>query len=182
MIASRRFLVFASAVGLALFGLHAAPVNSEENKGTTSPAQQQQRQVLDRGKTGVIEPGVTNVVKNTSAPTPQPPAPPPAFQPNGFSPNGPPNGFQGGRAGQPGIGTRLDVGKSVRIEPRIERLVAAAAPAPAVPAKNDFVNPKVEPGKVRWHKTFEEASAAAVKSKKPVMVFHLMGKLDDQFC
>ena len=47
---------------------------------------------------------------------------------------------------------------------------------------SDFVNPKVEPGKVRWHKSLEEAQAASLKTKKPVMIFQMMGKLDDQFC
>jgi hypothetical protein len=45
-----------------------------------------------------------------------------------------------------------------------------------------FVNPKVEPGKVKWHATFEEACQASAKSGKPVMLFQMMGKLDDQFC
>ena len=53
-------------------------------------------------------------------------------------------------------------------------------PAPA-PTK-DFVNPKVEPGKVKWHATFDEACQASAKSGKPVMLFQMMGKLDDQFC
>ncbi len=46
----------------------------------------------------------------------------------------------------------------------------------------EFHNPKVPPGKVSWHHDFATACAAAVKSGKPVLVFHLMGKLDDQFC
>jgi hypothetical protein len=51
---------------------------------------------------------------------------------------------------------------------------------PDTPAS--FVNPKVEPGKVRWHKSFDEARAASAKSGKPVLLFQMMGKLDDEFC
>lgn len=47
---------------------------------------------------------------------------------------------------------------------------------------NDFVNPKVEPGKVRWHKDLAAACAASAKTGKPVLLFQMMGKLDDQFC
>jgi hypothetical protein len=54
--------------------------------------------------------------------------------------------------------------------------------APAQPGADGFVNPKVEPGKVKWHATFAEACAASAKSGKPVMLFQMMGKLDDQFC
>ena len=43
-------------------------------------------------------------------------------------------------------------------------------------------NPKVEPGKVKWHATMAEAQAAAEKSGKPVLLFQMMGKLDEQFC
>ncbi len=55
-------------------------------------------------------------------------------------------------------------------------LVATAAPA-ASPS-----NPAVAPGLVKWHPTVEDACAAARKSGKPVLVFHMMGQLDRQFC
>jgi hypothetical protein len=45
-----------------------------------------------------------------------------------------------------------------------------------------FTNPRVQPGKVRWHKDFAAACAAATRSGKPVLLFHLMGRLDDRFC
>lgn len=45
-----------------------------------------------------------------------------------------------------------------------------------------FVNPKVEPGKVRWHADLAAACAAAEQSGKPVLLFQMMGKLDDRFC
>ena len=53
-------------------------------------------------------------------------------------------------------------------------------PREAAAARDD--NPKVEPGLVRWHPTFADAQAAATKSGKPVLLFHLMGHLDRQFC
>jgi hypothetical protein len=43
-------------------------------------------------------------------------------------------------------------------------------------------NPKCEPGKVKWHPDVETACKAALLSGKPVLVFHMMGKLDDRFC
>jgi hypothetical protein len=52
----------------------------------------------------------------------------------------------------------------------------------AVNKTDGFVNPKVQPGKVKWHKDFAAASAAAKKSGKPVLLFQMLGKLDDQFC
>lgn len=43
-------------------------------------------------------------------------------------------------------------------------------------------NPRVAPGLVRWHDTFEHAKNASSKSGKPVLLFHMMGQLDRQFC
>src|SRR5262245_37425888 len=68
---------------------------------------------------------------------------------------------------------RLDVGKGA-IERPTENLLTASA--------NPLTNPKVEPGKVRWHADFAAAKAAADKSGKPVLLFQMMGKLDDRFC
>src|SRR6516165_8579734 len=72
---------------------------------------------------------------------------------------------------------RIDVGKS-GVERPIEQLLASAA-SRAAPA---FVNPKVEPGKVKWHADFATACATSAKSGKPVLLFQMMGKLNDQFC
>jgi hypothetical protein len=52
------------------------------------------------------------------------------------------------------------------------------APAPR-PAETD--NPTVEPGKVKWHKSFADAKAAAADSGKPILLFQMMGRLDQQF-
>jgi len=73
----------------------------------------------------------------------------------------------------------LDMTKTLRIEPPVRTIVTKAS-APA--AGDKFVNPKVQPGKVRWHPTLTAACAAASKSKKPILLFQMMGKLDDQFC
>ena len=45
-----------------------------------------------------------------------------------------------------------------------------------------IVNPKVKPGKVAWHDNFEAACEAARSSGRPVLLFQLLGNLDDQFC
>lgn len=55
----------------------------------------------------------------------------------------------------------------------LARSTAAAPP---------FANPKVTPGKVRWHADFDAACRAAKKSGKPVLLFQMMGNLDEQFC
>lgn len=41
---------------------------------------------------------------------------------------------------------------------------------------------KVEPGKVRWHKAIQTAMDASRQSGKPVLLFQMMGRLDDRFC
>ena len=51
-----------------------------------------------------------------------------------------------------------------------------AAPA-AAPA-----NPRVPAGRVRWHDDFAAAQAASQRSGKPVLLFHMMGRLDQKFC
>ena len=76
---------------------------------------------------------------------------------------------------------RADGGKYEIEMPTKQLLAARSLPVPAA-ASAEFVNPKVQPGKVRWHKDFATARAAATKSHKPVLLFQMMGKLDDQFC
>jgi hypothetical protein len=39
----------------------------------------------------------------------------------------------------------------------------------------------VTPGLVRWHRTLADACQAAAQSGKPLLVFHLMGSLDERF-
>jgi len=43
-------------------------------------------------------------------------------------------------------------------------------------------NLKVAPGLVQWHARLSDACTAAAKSGKPVLLFQMMGKLDDRFC
>ena len=69
-----------------------------------------------------------------------------------------------------------------RIETPAKRVLARQTDPAITPSAGDFVNPKVQPGKVRWHKDFDAACRAAKKSGKPVLLFQMMGKLDDRFC
>lgn len=195
MSTSRRFLLLAGLAGLTLLGLHVADASSEE-QGPRRPEQPKPAPPprLDVGKTIRIEPKLAGVVKNTTAAAVQPtPAVTPVIPPSPFT-------------NHQHLLPRLDVGKGGFIEPRLQHTVQhaftgnfgtpnglfgqfgqlkqpVAPPAPPPPpVKTDFVNPKVEPGKVNWHKSFEEARAASAMSKKPILVFQMMGKLDDQFC
>jgi hypothetical protein len=75
---------------------------------------------------------------------------------------------------------KMDHGKYV-VESPAKRVLARTGAAAAVSVEN-FVNPKVEPGKVRWHADFAAACRAAARSGKPVLLFHMMGRLDEKFC
>ncbi len=70
------------------------------------------------------------------------------------------------------------------IEPAAEAIVRGTQPpdaaVPGEPSAADD-NPRVEPGKVNWHKDVAAAMAAAKTSGKPVLVFHLLGQLDQRF-
>jgi hypothetical protein len=86
---------------------------------------------------------------------------------------------------QPGVNRRnpgrADLTKTVRIEKPARQIVArnsAAIPA----AASDAGNPKVAPGLVKWHSSFAAACETSRKSGKPVLLFQMMGKLDDKFC
>lgn len=41
---------------------------------------------------------------------------------------------------------------------------------------------KVKPGDVSWLANFDDACAAARKSGRPVLLFAMLGNLDDKFC
>jgi hypothetical protein len=58
--------------------------------------------------------------------------------------------------------------------------VEATANVNAIVPQSD--NPKVQPGLVGWHPTMAEACAAARRTGKPVLLFQLMGNLDERFC
>jgi len=74
---------------------------------------------------------------------------------------------------------KVDAGKK-KIESGTRTQIAETAPAPR-PVVAAIDNPTVEPGKVKWHKSFEAARTAAAYSGKPVLLFQMMGRLDQQF-
>jgi len=53
-------------------------------------------------------------------------------------------------------------------------------PIPPVPAAES--NPQARPGRVRWHDDFAAACEAGRSSGKPVLLFHMLGRLDQKFC
>jgi hypothetical protein len=61
-------------------------------------------------------------------------------------------------------------------------LSGAANPSPTPAAAAGFTNPAVRPGRVRWHASFAAACAAAERSRKPVFLLQLLGRLDQRFC
>lgn len=72
------------------------------------------------------------------------------------------------------------------IEPAAEAIVRNAQPPEAAAAEESTAapaddNPRVEPGKVQWHDGVDAAIVAAKSSGKPVLVFHLLGQLDQRF-
>jgi hypothetical protein len=69
--------------------------------------------------------------------------------------------------------------KGVIERPTKEVLAARSGSTPTVVP---FGNPKVAPGRVFWHPSFDAACAAARVSGKPVLLFQMMGNLDEQFC
>jgi hypothetical protein len=72
-----------------------------------------------------------------------------------------------------------DIAKGAVIERSSQKLIANNTSA--VPASQEN-NPTVEPGSVHWHPGFTAACEAAKKSGKPVLLFQMMGRLDQQFC
>ena len=70
---------------------------------------------------------------------------------------------------------------------RIEVPTQALLVTPTTPAESSGRpatpdNPKVAPGLVRWHADLAAAQAASRVSGKPVLVFQMLGQLDDEFC
>jgi hypothetical protein len=53
---------------------------------------------------------------------------------------------------------------------------------PGVGASGALDNPRVRPGRVRWHEDFAAARAASERSGKPVMLFQMLGRMDEKFC
>ncbi len=67
-----------------------------------------------------------------------------------------------------------DLSKAL-VERPLERALAQTSEAPGAPTR-------VRPGLVRWHADFDAARAAARLSGKPVLLFQLLGRLDDELC
>ena len=74
-----------------------------------------------------------------------------------------------------------DITKTLRIEKPTSAILAHNTAGVTATGK-EFVNPKVEAGRVHWHPSLAVACEAAKKSGKPILLFQMMGKLDDQFC
>lgn len=74
--------------------------------------------------------------------------------------------------------------KRMEVERAAEAIVRETQPAGAADestAGKADDNPRVEPGKVRWRDDVAAAITAAKESGKPVLVFHLLGQLDQRF-
>ena len=81
----------------------------------------------------------------------------------------------------------VDVSKNKVVERGTSRVVQGSAEVERLreaqrTAQADAKNPTVEPGKVKWHKSLADAQTASAKSGRPVLLFHMMGQLDKQFC
>ncbi|HMF18172.1 MAG TPA: twin-arginine translocation signal domain-containing protein [Gemmataceae bacterium] len=61
-------------------------------------------------------------------------------------------------------------------------LSGASLPSGQRPTEEPTRNPRVRPGRVQWHRSFEAACAASRSSGKPAFLFHMMGRLDQRFC
>ena len=85
------------------------------------------------------------------------------------------------QAAQAGAPRRIVEYKTGVVESVGEEFLANSAPAPAKPA-DPKENPKVKPGEVKWHASFAAACEAARNSHKQVLLLHMMGDLDKQFC
>jgi len=131
--------------------------------GVSSLVAQEKPEVkrADPSKVVEIEKSVKAVVRTSSGPNP---AQPPAAA--GAIPKGP----------------RFDTPKMAAIEVSALAAVRGSSTGATAKPSAEFVNPKVQPGKVPWHDSFAAACAASAKSGKPVLLFQMMGKLDDQFC
>jgi len=89
------------------------------------------------------------------------------------------------------IGRRPDMSK-MAIELPIKTMLGPEAfatplkmpPPPVMRTASHTVSQdeKTKPGLVAWRKDMEDAKAQSAKSGKPILVFHMMGSLDDRFC
>jgi hypothetical protein len=74
----------------------------------------------------------------------------------------------------------VDVGKDI-IELPPKRLLVEASNKAAREGVTDREFKKVAPGKVQWHKDYATAVGKSKLSNKPVLLFQLLGQLDEEF-
>jgi hypothetical protein len=80
-----------------------------------------------------------------------------------------------------------DLRKAI-IEVPLKRTIrsSAATPAPVLEEKVIAIGPdgtqKCVPGKVHWVKNFEQAKSLSATTDRPVLMFAMLGNLDDKFC
>ena len=74
---------------------------------------------------------------------------------------------------------RADRGKSIAELP-VERVVTGTRPDTGM--STDEGKLAVPPGVVRWHDGLVTARASSAKSGRPVLLFQLLGRLDEEFC
>ncbi|GAB4136313.1 MAG: hypothetical protein Tsb009_03260 [Planctomycetaceae bacterium] len=78
----------------------------------------------------------------------------------------------------------FDVRKS-SIENPVKRVFAqkGVTGVPPTTRKTDshFSNPKVKPGDVNWHPDFATAQKFAKRNRKPILLFQMIGRLDERF-
>lgn len=149
------------ALGVALVAFMAVPAHAQPTRR------------FDTGKFGIIEmPAKIMVARSMPYPMPRPvPIPRPAMVQAVVQPK------------PASVQTVSNVKPSPAPTPPISK-PTSEAPVSAVNSlkSEDTTNPTVAPGDVKWHASFADACAAARKSGKPVLLFHLMGQLDKQFC
>lgn len=73
---------------------------------------------------------------------------------------------------------RIPDARKAVVEAPIKKKLKAPGPVHAVPPR---LGETVAPGDVSWHPDIATAQRASMKSKKPVLLFQLLGDLDQRF-
>ena len=68
------------------------------------------------------------------------------------------------------------------VAPLLTGCIAAGFEAATLPESSASANPAVAPGQVVWHDDFRAACAASADSGRPVLLFQMLGRLDQEFC
>ncbi len=74
----------------------------------------------------------------------------------------------------------VDIPKRILQAP-LKRLVQSAQAADGTASPMAPKNSKIEAGKVNWHASFDAAKTATQQSRKPILLFQLLGRLDNRF-